>query len=203
MNTAPPLVVIESPYAGATALHERYARACLADSLTRGEAPFASHLLYTQPGVLDDTVPGERTRGIEAGFTWGAHAQYVACYTDLGVSPGMVEGRRQALARGQRVITRSIGLVWAETDRGARQVLEVPVPPGVVQGEACDHMMSSLRKQWEALHAPTPVERWEVQVEVTPQATGLRIVTSAECLLPELVSHLTRLWAGAALGELT
>ena len=35
-----------------------YARACLRDSLLRGEAPIASHLLYTQPvASLDDSDP--------------------------------------------------------------------------------------------------------------------------------------------------
>ena len=62
------LVIVESPYAGDVEENVRYARACLADCLARGEAPFASHLLYTQPGVLDDDVPGERALGIAAGF---------------------------------------------------------------------------------------------------------------------------------------
>ena len=43
-----------------------YARACVRDSLLRGEAPIASHLLYTQPGVLRDNVAGEREQGIAA-----------------------------------------------------------------------------------------------------------------------------------------
>lgn len=60
----PRRVLIESPYAGDVARNERYARACLADSLARGEAPFASHLLYTQPGVLDDTNPHEHAAGM-------------------------------------------------------------------------------------------------------------------------------------------
>ena len=33
------LVVLESPYAGDVARNVRYARACLRDSLLRGEAP--------------------------------------------------------------------------------------------------------------------------------------------------------------------
>lgn len=61
-------VIIESPYAGDVELNAQYARECLRDSLTRGEAPIASHLLYTQPGVLDDAVPRERALGIEAGL---------------------------------------------------------------------------------------------------------------------------------------
>src|SRR3546814_12910998 len=65
------LVIIESPYAGDVEENTRYARACLQDCLRRGEAPFASHLLYTQPGILDDRVPDERELGLEAGRRWG------------------------------------------------------------------------------------------------------------------------------------
>jgi hypothetical protein len=61
-------VILESPYAGDVEANMRYARAAMRDSLMRGEAPFASHLLYTQEGVLLDSVPEERTLGIEAGF---------------------------------------------------------------------------------------------------------------------------------------
>lgn len=71
------LVIIESPYAGPTpeavAANVAYARACLLDSLSRGEAPIASHLLYTQ--VLDDKVPEQRELGIAAGLAWRKAAQ--------------------------------------------------------------------------------------------------------------------------------
>lgn len=88
------LVVIESPYAGDVARNETYARMCLADSLARGEAPIASHLLYTQPGVLNDLVPGERRLGIDAGLAWGAKADIAVFYLDLGVSPGMLAAEK-------------------------------------------------------------------------------------------------------------
>ena len=68
------LVIIESPYAGNVPLNLLYLRACMRDCLSRGEAPFASHALYTQPGVLDDGDPAERAHGIEAGFAWRAVA---------------------------------------------------------------------------------------------------------------------------------
>ena len=45
------LVILESPYAGDVAANVKYARRCVRDSLSRGEAPIASHLLYTQPGM--------------------------------------------------------------------------------------------------------------------------------------------------------
>ncbi len=53
------LVVIESPFKGTKvemALYERYLRAAMHGCLMRGEAPYASHGLCTQPGVLDDTI---------------------------------------------------------------------------------------------------------------------------------------------------
>ena len=53
------LVLLESPYAGDIEANLSYARACMRDCFERGEAPFASHLLYTQMGVLDDTIPAE------------------------------------------------------------------------------------------------------------------------------------------------
>ena len=83
------LVILESPYAGDVERNVAYARACMADCLRRGEAPIASHLLYTQPGVLDDHVPEERRLGINAGLAWGLVADMAVFYQDLGWSPGM------------------------------------------------------------------------------------------------------------------
>jgi hypothetical protein len=104
------LVIIESPFAAHTKkqaeLHHRYARAALFDSLSRGEAPFASHLIYTQ--VLDDKEPVDRRRGIEAGFAWGKMADTVAVYEDLGVSPGMRLGIIAAEERGASVVFRRL-----------------------------------------------------------------------------------------------
>lgn len=101
------LVIIESPFAATTmeqaARHIAYARAALRDSLMRGEAPFASHLLYTQPGVLDDSNEAERGIGINAGLEWGPMADLVAVYEDLGVSPGMWLGIGTARDRGMLV----------------------------------------------------------------------------------------------------
>ena len=107
------LVVIESPYAGDVERNTQYARDAMADSLHRGEAPIASHLLYTQPGILDDLIPGERTLGIEAGLAWGAHADLVAVYSDLGASSGMALGIERALAEGREIEYRSLP-PWAD-----------------------------------------------------------------------------------------
>jgi len=103
-----PLVIIESPFAGDIENNIKYARACMADSLKRGEAPLASHLLYTQKGILRDGVPEERIWGIEAGLAWGKKAEKTIVYTDLGISEGMKKGIQRALDEGRPVEYRNI-----------------------------------------------------------------------------------------------
>ena len=107
-----PLVQLESPFAGKTAQAAKdnilYGRAALRDMLLRGEAPFASHLLYAQPFVLDDNDPAERRLGMEAGFAFLAVVDYVAVYTDRGISPGMEAGIARAQARGLQIHHRSL-----------------------------------------------------------------------------------------------
>lgn len=102
------LVVVESPYAADPAISLEYVRDAMAHCIARGEAPFASHALYTQPGVLDDTVPDERARGSAAGFAWRHVATATIVYTDLGVSSGMQQGIEHARSIGCPVIYRSL-----------------------------------------------------------------------------------------------
>ena len=102
------LVIVESPYAGDVETNEAYVRAAMADCLARGEAPYASHLLYTQPGVLDDTLPEERERGICAGFAWRAAAVRTVVYTDRGISRGMQYGIDHAASLGHAVEYRTL-----------------------------------------------------------------------------------------------
>ncbi|MBC8719329.1 hypothetical protein [Ochrobactrum sp. Marseille-Q0166] len=100
------LVIIETPYSGDVEANTAYARACLLDSLQRGEAPIASHLLHTQ--VLDDTQPDERSLGIEAGLAWYRVATKCVVYTDRGISGGMRKGLVQAMQHDVTVEYRSI-----------------------------------------------------------------------------------------------
>lgn len=93
----PARVVVESPYAGDVDANVQYARQCLLHSLVLGEAPYASHLLFTQPGVTDDTVPEQRRLGMERGFVWGAAADATVVYVDRDISAGMWEGISRAL----------------------------------------------------------------------------------------------------------
>ena len=111
-------VIVESPYAGDVEANLRYLRACLADCLKRGEAPFASHALYTQPGVLDDGKPEERRLGMEAGFEWARAADATVVYTDRGVSRGMTAGIQHAEEHGRPIERRELGGEWASALRG-------------------------------------------------------------------------------------
>lgn len=105
-------VIIESPFAAPTEEGRRdnvdYARRCVKHSLMLGEAPIASHLLYTQLGILDDTNPDERMMGITAGLEWRAVAQLVAVYADRGVTTGMHFGINAAQESGVPIIYRSL-----------------------------------------------------------------------------------------------
>jgi len=80
-------VVIESPYSGDTKKNLAYLNLCMLDSIRRGEAPIASHKLYTD--ILNDDDPEERSLGINLGFAWLKVADLVAFYSDLGMSRGM------------------------------------------------------------------------------------------------------------------
>lgn len=104
----PRLVILESPYAGDVERNVAYARACLRDSLLRGEAPIASHLLYTQPGVLDDTLVPERHLGINAGLAWLTVAEGTVVYEDYGLSAGMLYGIQRAENIGKSIEFRKI-----------------------------------------------------------------------------------------------
>lgn len=104
------LVIIESPFAGRKRRNIKYARRCVRDSLARGEAPIASHLLYTQPGILDDNKGPERQWGIDAGLAWHAVGPMTAVYTDLGITRGMEYGIEAAKRAGAEIVYRQIGV---------------------------------------------------------------------------------------------
>jgi hypothetical protein len=114
------LVIVESPYAGDIERNVRYARAAVRDCVLKGEAPIASHLLFTQPGILDDDVPEERALGIAAGLAWKHVADSHVFYVDLGWSRGMqaawdaIGDTARAVVEG-RAECRRLGGEWART----------------------------------------------------------------------------------------
>lgn len=100
-------VVVETPFAGDVAENRRYLRLAMRDCLlNHGEAPFASHELYTR--CLDDLEPAEREVGIVAGFAWGVFAAATIVYTDRGVSAGMKLGIAEAVRVGRPVEYRTV-----------------------------------------------------------------------------------------------
>ncbi|MDE1871235.1 MAG: hypothetical protein KGI06_03280 [Candidatus Micrarchaeota archaeon] len=113
----PTFVDIETPYSARTPKgvikNIRYTRACVRDSILRGEIPFASHIFYTQSGILDDNSPAERQKGIMAGkmMIERLNATTVV-YTDLGMSKGMELGIEMAKKSRRRIEYRSLGKGW-------------------------------------------------------------------------------------------
>lgn len=102
------LVVIESPFAGDVAANVEYAKRCVRDCLARGESPYASHLFFTQRGILDDDDPTERKLGIDAGLAWARAADAVVVYIDRGISDGMRHGMSAHLRSGKALFIRSL-----------------------------------------------------------------------------------------------
>ena len=95
--------IVESPFAGNVEKNLAFLRAIMRSCLLNGEAPYASHGLYTQPGVLDDTKPEERRLGMEAGFAWSEVAQKINVYSNYGLSDGMLKGIERHKSNGKIV----------------------------------------------------------------------------------------------------
>lgn len=87
-------IIIESPYKAdfreGILANVHYARECVRSRVLAGDAPIASHLLFTQRGILRDDVPDERKLGIDAGLAWLPQAQAQVFFTDRGWSGGML-----------------------------------------------------------------------------------------------------------------
>jgi len=101
--------MVISPYAGKNPaevkVHVDYANRCMLDCLyAHGEAPFATHVLYTK--MLDDQDPQQRALGLQAGDEWAKLATRLVVYTDYGFSDGMNETINKS---GKPCVHRSIG----------------------------------------------------------------------------------------------
>jgi hypothetical protein len=107
----PPLVVIESPWAGLGAGERaaEYLRNCIRDSLARGEIPWASHAMLAATRALYEEDEDQRIEGLEVNKMFILHyASRVAFYTDHGLSPGMAMARRWAGMHGKIIEERKI-----------------------------------------------------------------------------------------------
>ena len=99
--------IVESPYRGEVARNKAYLDRCLLDSLRRGEAPIASHKIFTD--ILDDNSPNQRNIGIKAGLAWIQVADLMAVYTDFGISDGMENAMSRARLHKIPIELREIG----------------------------------------------------------------------------------------------
>lgn len=146
-------VVLESPYAGDIPRNINYARLCVADALARGEAPLASHLLYTQPGVLRDDKPDERAAGIAAGHAWLPQAEALVVYEDFGISEGMRYALVQADAQGIPVEFRKLGRVQVEGPTPSRMQTMI----ARVCAEMCDMLQAKNRAYGNSVGEPVRI----------------------------------------------
>lgn len=132
-------VVVCSPYGGSIDRNLHYARCAVRHSIDQGEAPFASHLIYPQPNILDEAVPRDRERGIQLGLEWISLAEAVIFYVDHGWSPGMIQELKVA-----RLFSRPIEV---------RHIYELRESP-----DAPPHVVKLLVDAGIVSEAPSPIE---------------------------------------------
>lgn len=101
------LVILESPWQGGKPQFRDYLTRAIADCISRGESPYASHRMLTD--ALDDNSVQERATGIAAGFAWHQAADASVVYLDYGVTEGMRLGIAHAQRLGLPVEHRFIG----------------------------------------------------------------------------------------------
>lgn len=108
-------VIIESRFSasstGGLVRNKKFTLACMRDCFMRGEAPYASHVIYAQTHILDDFVAHERAIGMHAGFLWGDLGELTVVYTDLGISAGMKMGIEHAKKIGRPIEYRELGYI--------------------------------------------------------------------------------------------
>lgn len=98
------LTVVESPFRGEgyheTEINYLYTLEAAKKLLNEGFFPYASHLTYTQDGILDDRIKEERDLGIHAGILWGSLAPSRTVFSQRGISKGMELGIEAAKKQG-------------------------------------------------------------------------------------------------------
>lgn len=142
-------VIVESPFASPDLAEIQqnvlYARKACRDSIKRGEVPFASHLIYPQPGILNDADPNERAQGISLGYEWWPFCEKIVFYIDRGMSNGMASALQRAISmklqfefrRLDPVVGQPQDLDEAEKttdeDVASATTMEVPPPPEFIK----------------------------------------------------------------------
>jgi hypothetical protein len=111
-----PAVVIETPYSGNIEENVKYCWLCMHDSyFNHGEAPVATHLLWTQLSPenhivqhVPDTEEG-RKRAMQRCKELRKKIGKVVFYCDLGMSRGMTQAKQEAEEAGIEIEYRNIG----------------------------------------------------------------------------------------------
>lgn len=207
-------VILESPYATESSLpliaawqrrrNVRYARAALRDSLLRGEAPLASHLLYTQPGVLRDAIAKERACGIAAGLSWQAFADACVVYVDLGISRGMNDGIKAAKQAGLDVELRRLGMNDAEfaTVHGPLLEAALAAAQAAFGGGMTDAQLEEQRRSFVygncAIGNPNVTR--ELVAEVAQKFPG-SVIAFGDDVAGDVRDTARRLWSGTRLAH--
>jgi len=141
-------VIIESRFSAANVeglvRNKKFTLACMRDSFMRGEAPYASHVIYAQTHILDDFIAHERAIGMHAGFLWGDLGELTIVYVDLGISTGMQMGIDHAIKMGRPVEYRTLGFVPKVTPE------EVALEEQVIQSQK--ELLEEIKK---AIHPTT------------------------------------------------
>ena len=107
------ITIVESPYTTPVADRlscVRYALWACFDCIAAGEAPFASHLLFTQ--MLPETA-GARAMGLQMRDRMAtATGGLIAHYTDLGITPGMLRDVDCTAVVEKRTLKGLVGAAW-------------------------------------------------------------------------------------------
>lgn len=102
-------LIVESPFKATEtySVEENiaFARKVCRHALLLGYSPYASHLFFTQPGLLDDDLPNERRLGIDAGLVWsvGVGDVWFALRSDEKLSVGMTYAANRHRMREAKV----------------------------------------------------------------------------------------------------
>lgn len=95
-----------SPYRGNVferICNRKYARYLTAKAIRMGFTPITPHLYITQ--VLNDKIPEERKRGLEAGLKLLRPCKYIMIGRRYGISEGTKTEIETARAAGKKIIT--------------------------------------------------------------------------------------------------
>ena len=103
------LVYICSPFRGNVDRNVDYAKRLVKWALKNGFTPIAPHLYI--PQVLDDDVPEEREKGLNAGLDILTHCSTLIYGDRYGITAGMREEIRLARRLGIKVIAHN-KCVW-------------------------------------------------------------------------------------------